>query len=93
MNLDGVSPPFDSVGAKSEINTVKEDFNISDIHTSFSTNGTWNSPWSSFRLYYQLVAIFHFNAKHSFPLISSTGIRRLYKHVPTYKVTFTEAVY
>jgi hypothetical protein len=30
---------FDSVGAKSEMNTVWEDFTISDIHTSASING------------------------------------------------------
>jgi len=85
--------PFDSVGANSEINTINGDFNISDIHTPVSTNGAWNSPWSSFRLYYQLVAIFHFNTKHSFPLITSAGITRLYKHVPRYKVAFTEALF
>lgn len=94
MNLNGVFfSPFDSVRAKSETNTVKEDFTISDIHTSASTNGAWNSPWSSFRLYYQLAAIFHFNTKHSFPLITSAGIIRLYKHVPRYKVAFTEVLF
>jgi len=75
------------------INTVKKDFTISDIHTSASTNGAWNSPWSSSGPYYQLVAIFHFHTKHSFPLITSAGIIRLYKHAPTYKVAFTEVLF
>jgi hypothetical protein len=65
----------------------------SDIHTSASTNSAWNTPWSSFRQYYQLVAIFRFHAKHSFPLITSAGIIRLHKHVPRYKVAFTAVLF
>jgi hypothetical protein len=53
----------------------------------------WNSPWSSFGLYYQLVVIFHFHTKHCFPFITSAGIIRLYKHVPRYKVAFTEVLF
>ena len=77
---------LDSVGTKSEINIVKEDSTIIGFHTSALTDGVWNWPWSPLGPYYQLVAIFHFYTKYTFPLITSTWIIKLYKQDPRCKV-------